>query len=271
MLPLCHANITKHFFPVVYPYILVKSVKTVLPGVFEGLTVDEVVDALGSFTTACTGCYQRTRTCLAIPGGKKFGPGCLLGDIIHNKGLPGCCLYPFRSLQEGQVHALADGRHNRITIERKFRSLDGNRPPPTAFVGSSQFHANAFESNHASIFGNNAHRCGQKVECHILFFGVPDFHLISRHLMAGSAVDKVHILLLDPERTSHTVNRDIPTADHNHTTPLRIGVPSFVDIQEILYTGYKPFVAFVFSLDPHGCAVLCSDTDKDRIKIVFQL
>ena len=122
-----------------------------------------------------------------------------------------------------------------------------------------------------SVLGNNTDRRRQKVELNLLFFGIPDFHFIGRHLVAGSAVDQVHILLMDPERTSHTVNGNIPAADHDNPAALRVRIPSFVDIQEVFDTRDKPFVPFFFPLDPHGRAVLCPDSDKYRIEIVFQL
>lgn len=58
-------------------------------------------------------------------------------------------------------------------------------------------------------------RCGQEFELVTFIFGSHDFHLSSRHLLAGSAVYAVHLLASQAKQGAGTVNGRVAGTDHS--------------------------------------------------------
>ncbi len=181
---------------------------------------------------------------------------------VDHQSLPFCSLDFGRSLHELEIHRLADGGDDNVTVDAEFRTGNGNRPPSAALIRFTQFHANAFRANNLPLLGQHLHGVAQKVEFHLLFFCIPDFYIVGRHLLAGSSVNQIHIGLSDSKRRAHAVDSHIAATDDDDLLALWVGVLSLIDLEQVSDSWNKALVTRVFPLYSHGCVGLGSHTDE---------
>jgi len=65
-----------------------QQIKIIIVVIVKGQTIDEAINAAGRLTASGTGGDQSSRSGFTISGRKYFRAAALLGNLIHNDGVP---------------------------------------------------------------------------------------------------------------------------------------------------------------------------------------
>jgi len=91
-----------------------------------------------------------------------------------------------------------------------------HRPATPAFIGFTQFHADAFEPGHPSLFiSQYRHGIGQHLKNHPFFFCVMHFFHTGRHFLPGPPVNNSNFRP-QPQRRSCSIHGHIPPSDNRY-------------------------------------------------------